>query len=381
MDLSKRRLSGAGLCLRFLIFAVATLLAVTVLTLSNTSQVAGAQTQFDTGASDCAPGVDFLGFSDALNKTTFEGTNVGGLSALTYDRRNDVYYSLVDNERETPARFYTLDIPLDRSGLDDPSVLDVTFLRDASGQQFTGANFDGESLALTPKGDLFASSETEPSIRRFSPEGDLIEELPVPQEFLVEPAGQGRTNQTFESLSLSPNGRSLYTANEGFLTADGETADGRDRIRILRYEKEENSFEPAEEFFYLAEPGQGVVEIVALRERELLVLERGFVAGKGNTVQIFQVSLKGAEDVSGQESLATPGLVPVEKELLVDLANCPSSGATSPGTQTNPLLDNFEALTLGPRLPGGRRALLLVSDDNFSTRQVTRVVALSAKLR
>ncbi|HLL40997.1 MAG TPA: hypothetical protein VK357_15235, partial [Rubrobacteraceae bacterium] len=68
MDLSKRRLSGAGLCLRFLIFAVATLLAVTVLTLSNTSQVAGAQTQFDTGASDCAPGVDFLGFSDALNK-------------------------------------------------------------------------------------------------------------------------------------------------------------------------------------------------------------------------------------------------------------------------------------------------------------------------
>jgi hypothetical protein len=49
----------------------------------------------------------------------------------------------------------------------------------------------------------------------------------------------------------------------------------------------------------------------------LLVLERGFVAGKGNTVRIFRVSLKGAEDVSDEPTLAEPGLVPVEKELLV----------------------------------------------------------------
>ena len=33
-------------------------------------------------------------------------------------------------------------------------------------------------------------------------------------------------------------------------------------------------------------------------------------------------------------------------------------------------------LALGPRLPGGSRALLLQSDDNFSAGQVTRVVAL-----
>ncbi|HSH82516.1 MAG TPA: hypothetical protein VLA19_28635, partial [Herpetosiphonaceae bacterium] len=57
---------------------------------------------------ECAPGVDFLGFSDALNKQVFEGTNVGGLSGLVYDRQRDVYYSLVDNERSSEARFYTL---------------------------------------------------------------------------------------------------------------------------------------------------------------------------------------------------------------------------------------------------------------------------------
>jgi hypothetical protein len=199
----------AKLYVRVLTFTAAALLAVYVLALSRSPYTA-AVTQTGTYGPDCAPGVDFLGFSDSLNKTTFEGTNVGGLSALTYDRQEDVYYSLVDNERDTRARFYTLDVPLDRSGLGDPNVLDVAFLRDASGQPFTGTNFDGEGLALAPRGDLLASSETEPSIRRFAPDGDLQKELPVPRKFRVAPAGKGRANQTFESLSLSPNARNLW---------------------------------------------------------------------------------------------------------------------------------------------------------------------------
>lgn len=365
---------------QLLIVVAAALLAACALTLVSSRPVAAAPP--GTGAPDCATGVDFLGFSDALNKQTFEDTRVGGLSGLTYDQRRKVYYSLVDNQGTTPARFYTLRAPVGGSGLGEPEILDVTILRDASGQSFTGADFDGEGIAFTRQSELLISSETEPSIRRFSLDGRLLEELPVPERFLVQPAGQGRANETFESLSLSPNQRSLFTANEGYLLADGETADGSDRIRILRYEdRGPGGFVPVEEFFYLAEPGQGVVEIVALSESELLVLERGFEPGVGNTVQIFRVSLDGAEDVSDEENLAAPGLEPLEKELLVDLADCPPSGATTPGTQPNSLLDNFEALTLGPRLPGGRQSLLLVSDDNFRAGQVTRVVALGARLR
>lgn len=71
----------------------------------------------------------------------------------------------------------------------------------------------------------------------------------------------------------------------------------------------------------------------------------------------------------------------MKKDLLVDVADCPSDGATTPGTQVNPLLDNYEDLALGPRLPGGRRSLILQSDHNFSTGQVTRVVALGVKNR
>jgi len=168
----------------------------------------------------------------------------------------------------------------------------------------------------------------------------FLEELPVPQRFRVAPAGQARRTQTFESLALAPNGRSLFTAVEGPLAPDGQTAEGENRIRVLRYEgRGKGGFRPVEEFFYLSEPGQGIVEIVALSEGELLVLERGFESGVGNTVRVYKVSLDGAEDVSDETSLAEPGLEPVEKELLVDLADCVPGGATTPGTQPNPLLD------------------------------------------
>lgn len=335
-------------------------------------------------APNCATGVDFLGFSDALDKESFEGTEVGGLSALAYDKHRGVYYSLVDNgpESESKARFYTVRAPVDRSGLGEPEILDVTFLRDASGEPFTAEDFDGEGITLTRKGNLLVSSEMEPSIYRFSRDGRLLDELTVPDKFLVAPEGEAQSNRIFESLDLSPNGRSLFTAVEGPLASDGQTADGRNRIRILRYEdRGPGGFEPAEEFFYLTEPGQSVVEIAAVSENKILVLERGFVPGEGNTVRIFSVSLKGAEDASDEPTLAEQGLEPVEKELLVDLADCPSGDATTPGTQENPLLENYESLEFGPRLPGGRRVLLLQSDDNFNDVQVTRLVALGARLQ
>ena len=39
----------------------------------------------------------------------------------------------------------------------------------------------------------------------------------------------------------------------------------------------------------------------------------------------------------------------------------------------------IESLTPGPRLPGGGRALLLQSDDNFSAGQIMRVDALGVE--
>ena len=301
---------------------------------------------------------------------------VGGLSALVYDATRDLYYSLVDNERDTPARFYTVRLPIVGGRLGTPEVVAMTILRDSSGQPFTGRTLDGEGLALLPGGDLLLASETEPSIRRFAPDGRQRAQLHVPPRFLVKPIGEATENQAFESLALTPDGRVLYTATEGPLAPDGFATPLRARLRLLRY-ADGPAWGATAQFYYLAEAAQGLSDIVALGPDELLTLERGFIPGLGNTVRLFRVSLAGAADVTDREGLADPDLTPLPKTPLADLALCPPGEARHPGRQPNPLLDNIESVTLGPRLPDGRQTLLLLSDDNFAPDQVTRLYLLA----
>jgi hypothetical protein len=318
--------------------------------------------------------VEFLGSSDALDKRSFENTNVGGLSALTYDPRLNLYYSLVDREVGAAARFYTVRLPLDRSGLCDPEIFGVTILHDFEGRPFIGrGTLDGEGIALTSEGEVLVASETEPSIRRFSLEGRLLEKLPVPERFLVAPRGEAQENGTFAGLAVSPDGNSLFVAPQKPLVPDEQgSEEERKRLRILRYEDRGSAgFEPVEEFFYLTEPGKDVTDIAALSETDLLVLERGN--------RIFRASLDGAAGVSNEETLAAPGLVPLKKELLVDLADCVPTDAESVDPDFSQ--DSYQGLALGPDLPGGRRALLLQADDGFRSSKVTRLVAVGVPLQ
>jgi hypothetical protein len=333
------------------------------------------------------PEVDLLGYSDALDEQRWEGAKVGGLSELAYDAERSLYYALPDSRgpagslEDIPTRLYTLSVPLEQGRLTEPTVLDATILRDPRGDPFTGANFDGKAIVLTSEEELLVTSEIEPSIRRFSLEGKFAGELPVPQKFLVAPEGYARDNQTFESLALSPNGRTLFTANEYAISTDVANSfpkrllerllgHARERVRILRNEdRGSSSFEPSEEFFYRTEWGGNLSGIVALSESKLLVLE-----ARGR--RIFQVSLDGAEDVSDEENLAATNATPLEKELLVDVGeDCPLPSRDK---------DSFgllEGISLGPKLPDGRQTLLVVSDDGYSASEKTRMIMLGIRLR
>jgi hypothetical protein len=266
-----------------------------------------------------------------------------------------------------------------------PFVSNVVKLADKTGDWFTGINLDGEGIALAGGGDMYVSSEggtvagAQPAVYHFSVDGGYLGALTVPSIFQI-----GTNNLSFEGLAMSPSKRSLFVAMEGPLPADGATSDLKSRIRILRYELRGEAYVPAEQYFYLTERGRnatelGVSELIALSDSDLLVLERGFVANEGNTVRVFKASLAGARDVASVASLAMTTVTPLQKSLLFDLATCPDTGATlAPGaTQPNKLLDNFEAMTLGPDLPGGRRALIILSDDNSGTNQTARVIALA----
>jgi hypothetical protein len=311
------------------------------------------------------PAVELLGSSEALDKRTFQDTRVGGLSALTYDPVRDLYYALVDREPRSPARFYALRMPAADAALGDPEVFEVTLLRDADEDPLVAGNFDGEGIALAPWGDLYAASENEPSIRAFLREGRLLEELPVPDKFLVAPEGQARANGTFEGLALSPSGDVLFAAFQKPLLSDGNGPEQRQPVRLLRYERSgTEGFRPTAEYFYNAESGMGISEIAAVSETELLVLE--------GTNELFRVDLSGAGDVSGADTLAGTDLKPLEKSLLVDVDECVADAAAG---------GIYEGMALGPELPSGRRTLMLVTDDNFDKVQTTRVVGLGVRVQ
>lgn len=68
------------------------------------------------------------------------------------------------------------------------------------------------------------------------------------------------------------------------------------------------------------------------------------------------------------------------KRLVVDIADCPPGGATAKQPQPNPLLDNIEGMTLAGPAGHGRRLLRLISDNNNSPTQTTRVYTLAVRL-
>ena len=59
--------------------------------------------------------IEYIGAYQIPNDFKVKDTLVGGLSGLTYDRRQDQFYAISDDRGDqSPARFYTLKLDLDR---------------------------------------------------------------------------------------------------------------------------------------------------------------------------------------------------------------------------------------------------------------------------
>ena len=332
--------------------------------------------------------IEFLGQATLPTGTTFEGTVIGGLSGISYDPRVGAY-TLVSDDRAA-ARTYTATIDLTDGELSDGDVTftRVTTLFDAPGQPFAPQSIDPEGIALAAGGTMYVSSEgdagatppIDPFVRRFRRDGAPLGALPVPEHYL--PADDHttgvRTNLAFESLTLSPDERYLYTATESALVEDGPTATLEEGAisRILVYGP---SRRPVGELVYEVEPipnapvpsggfaDNGLVELLAIDNAgTLLALERSFAVGVGNDVSLYELRTSAAVDVSTVDALG--GLEPdppVSKELVLDLSDLGIP------------IDNLEGMTFGPALPDGRPTLIVVSDNNFSAAQVTQFLAFA----
>ncbi|GAB4549518.1 MAG: hypothetical protein Tsb0014_44180 [Pleurocapsa sp.] len=339
--------------------------------------------------------LEFLGEVSFETGFTFNETEVGGISGLTYDPASGVYYALSDDRSNiNDARFYTIDIDLDDGSLDDGDVRfqDVTTLLNISSQAFTPSSLDPEGIALTSEGTLFISSEgdannlVDPFIGEFSLNGQIFNELTIPDKFLptADSSSGIQNNQAFESLTITPDQKYLFTATENSLFQDGEKSslESGSLVRIVQYDRATE--EVVGEFLYETDAipvppdpvdgfaDNGLVELLAIDNRgTLLALERSFAEGVGNNIRLYQVNLQGATDVSSVEGLLNEDgeLTDVDaiasKELLLDFSDL---GIT---------LDNSEAVSFGSTLPDGRHSLIVTSDNNFNDAQSTQFLAFA----
>ena len=126
--------------------------------------------------------VEFLGEVVVPTGTDFAGTEVGGLSSITYDEGRGVYHTLSDDQgnRPTgdPVRYYTVDIDLSDGSFDDGDLefVGVAQLFETKKTPFAPGGLDPEGFALARGGYFFMSSEgntlanpiIDPFIRRYN---------------------------------------------------------------------------------------------------------------------------------------------------------------------------------------------------------------------
>ena len=318
---------------------------------------------------------------------------LGGLSGLYYSESERLLYAVTDDPRRFPPRLYTFDVQLsERQLVVVPRSVVMLHQRASSSLldevDCEALSSDGaQGLLIATEGND-GSAQLESRILQVSKDGLVSGPRVAIPEALVPEAGAAstrgaRSNRGFEGIAVSPSGRWLYAILEESLRQDGPDANverGAD-VRLLRWDLQSDAA-PVQLFYrtealspkpppgVVARGNNGVADLVALDERRLLALERGYVTPEGgagvNTIRVFEVEVP--ERVAPGDASSSR----VSKRLVLDLnAVIPR---LEPGFQS---LDNFEGMTLGPRLPSGARSLLLVSDDNFGARQRTVFLAFA----
>lgn len=329
-------------------------------------------------------------------RVQFQGTMVGGLSGIDYDAARGDWVMISDDRSEhNPGRYYRARLAYDDKSFKSVELTSVVTLLQPDGKAYPSReNFkrhggvvpDFESARVDPRdGTIWYTSEGDvpaglpPFVRHAKADGTFLSELPLPAMFNVPADGKAgpRNNQSFEGLSLAPNGNSLWVSMEGPMIQDGALPDPRTGAvnRITHFGRDGKVLG---QYAYPldaipASPGKGkfadngISEILALSDTRVLVMERSGVQADDGTyqdfVRIYEITTDGASDIQNLASLNGTTYTLLKKRLVLDVNELKL-----------PRVDNLEGISLGPVLPNGHASLVLVSDDNFGKDQVTQLL-------
>lgn len=228
---------------------------------------------------------------------------------------------------------------------------------------------DAEGIARDPlAGTIWVSDEYDTSIREYDPATGKRtgKDVEIP-DFIVK---NTRGNLSLESLTISPDGRTMWTANEEALTVDGDVANPTNgtTVRIIRFSRRD-AFDPwtlSGMWAYRCEPvgaiqpvNSGVSDLCALPDGSLLVLERECSYTTLGLTRIYRPNFAGATDVREMPALTNAVYTAVEKgEPLYTVRDGKAFGETPWEFQ----ISCYEGLGLGPRNADGSYNLMMVSD-------------------
>ena len=324
-----------------------------------------------------SPALEFRGQAIIPTGTTFQGTNVGGLSSISYAGRN-TFYAISDDQAN--ARFYKLraDIADGQLSNGDITFEGVTILKQPDGTPYPTGSLDPEGFTLTKHNrkavitsEGFAlANKVAPWIRVYELDGTYVRDVPVSADFTPSADGTRGVRHNLGFESAATRGKHLFTGTEAALVQDGPaaTVSNGSPARLLEYDLKRNRLQ--RQWTYMVDPVaeppvpatnfavSGLVEVLPLGKKRLITMERSFsvgAPGTGNKIKLYLTELR--KDGSTQKTLL----------LNLDALGLP--------------LDNVEGMTFGPRLRHGQRTLLLVSDNNFAASQFTQFLLFAIKGR
>lgn len=359
--------------------------------------------------------LDGSGLTGLLEDGVTPHNRAGGFgSAITYTGVGNRYIATpdrgpADGTTSYIDRFYELDIQVTLSGGTysvTPTIAATQLLTKSPGQYFTGSSAafnttnPADSLRLDPEGirlgrtatHFYVSDEYGPFVYEFDrATGQRTRVIDIPGKFLISnPSATGsaelppnntsgrQANRGMEGLAISPDGSRLYGIMQSPLIQDNALNPSNSRVgtNVRMLEIDIASGETREFLYQMDRAANGVNEILAVNDREFLVIERDGRAGINATFkQIFKIDIANATDINGITSLpasATPsGVVPVTKTAFIDLLN-PSfglAGASFP--------EKIEGLAFGPDLPDGRHLLMVASDNDFIAANPSNIYAFA----
>lgn len=357
-------------------------------------------------AAGAAP-IEYIGQNIVPTGFQFAGTTVGGLSGIDRDSATGRYWAISDDRSQSnPARFYELALDLGQfqrssaPGAAGVSFEAVTSILTPAGSEFAALTVDPESirkagttLYWSNEGQRTGSGFQNPTVRSMSLTGAYGADFAVPARFnpVGDPSGLLPSdagiynNLAFESLTLSVDGTKLYAATENGLAQDvlpvTQLTNQPSMTRVIEFDTA--SRQALAEYAYEVSPlaalpvpatafaTNGLVEMLAVGDRQFLTIERSFSTGvPGNAIRLYFADARNATDISDIDTLEGAAFVPMTKQLLLDLGTLENDDGSAL------LLDNIEGITFGPAFGPYAQTLILVSDNNFNPAQFTQFIAL-----